>query len=122
MNHFSEGKKRELCQCTPRCKKVVLIVKDDFAYQVCEKGTAEFAYELLKAVGQVADSTRIEQTRWTPLQIQQLKEYVLAFGGVVPKGAYAKFAAQLGKDRRQISNKVQVLRKQGELPPLWSNK
>lgn len=115
---YTPKKQKQLCTCTPQCKNIMLIVREEFAYQVCEKGTQAFAYELLKELGRIADPTRLRVNHWTTLQIQQLKDYVLAFGAKVPNGAYTEFAAMVNKDRRQVKDKVHALRKSGELPPV----
>lgn len=110
-------RQKELCTCLKRCKNVILIVRDDFAYQVCEKGTQEFAYEMLKEVGRVGDPSRLRVNHWTVMEIQQLKDYVNSFGGGVPHGAYSEFAKLLNKTRIQVRDQVSLLRKRGELPP-----
>lgn len=117
LTDFNSKRQEELCRCDRRCQNVVLMVQDEFVYQVCEKGAVEFASSILTKVGRVGDPSRLVKNQWTSLEIQQLKDYVNAFGGKIPKGAYSKFAKMIGKDRRQIRDKVQVLRARGELPP-----
>lgn len=53
---------------------------------------------------------------WTTKQIIALKEYVMSFD-IVPDKAYTDFGITYGFSRRQVTRKVQQLRKRGELPP-----
>jgi hypothetical protein len=115
---YTPKRQKELCLCNVRCDNIMLIVRDEFAYQVCEKGTAAFAYELLKEASRIADPTELKPNHWSPLQIVQLKEYVLSVGNEIPYGGYSLFAKQIGKTREQVKDKVSALRKLGELPPL----
>jgi hypothetical protein len=84
---------------------------------VCEKGTAEFGYQLLQLAGQISSPTQYAGgSVWTIAEIIELKDYVKSFPGKLPYGALRAFAAHTGKSRDQVKAKVTYLKHIGELP------
>lgn len=119
LKDFPRKRREELCLCGVPCTNVVLIVQNDFTYQVCEKGTAEFGYQLLKLAGQISNPTSYSGGAvWTISEIMELKDYVKGFPGKLPYGALRAFAEHTGKTREQVKAKVTYLKHLGELPYL----
>jgi hypothetical protein len=117
LHEFNPKRQRAICKCPKLCTYAVLIIQDEFTYQVCEKGTTEFAHELLRVVGaELSVPTPPKPRKWTPMEISRLKDYVLSFGDAVPQGAYSMIAKQMNKTRQQVKDKVQYLRSKNELP------
>lgn len=116
LNDFPAGRRKQLCQCEHTCENVILIVQDEFTYQVCEKSAAEFSFEILQTLGRITKPLMTSRSKWSVEDTLALRDYILGFEGEVPHGALRKFAELKGKSRDQVKSKISYLKRTGMLP------
>ncbi len=105
------NKGQRKCKCIPMCNEFFRISGFDV---YCKKQLEQLAFNILNSV----NGTNIMQGNhvsngWTTGMEKTLIDYIETYG--VQNGTYSKLGLILGKNSKQVKNKVYHLEKQGRL-------
>jgi hypothetical protein len=115
LTRLPEKKQHKICGCEPRCKEFINLSTEKDDVMLCAKDAELFAFEILAHLEIVTRRMAFPKSKygWTREQERFIIKYLEE--NPVKYGTYTLIGEMLGKSRDVVKNKIQYMKREGQL-------